>query len=227
MRGGGRRDDDAVDAGGQQRLDRITGLAPCLAATAATTSGRSSVMTRPSTLSRPGQRVGVEGADAAQADYAEGGHGILRSSWCAQCDVEFVRAEVVGERGQHRVDLTGRGQAADRLVAVEVGGERVALRGGDHGVDQFVAAGLAGRFHRPQRRDTPRAPSPCGPAPPSPGRTATRSAAGWRCGGFASSRRNVRSRTVIQRRVEEHRVALGQRESVRGARRRTRRTPAG
>jgi hypothetical protein len=33
-----------------------------------------------------------------------------------------VLGQVVGQRGQHRVDLTGWGQTADRLVTVEVGG---------------------------------------------------------------------------------------------------------
>ena len=53
--------------------------------------------------------------------------------------------------GLDGVDLAGRRQASDRLVAVEIGGEGVPLGGCDHGVEQF-ALGAARRLHRAQRR---------------------------------------------------------------------------
>jgi hypothetical protein len=65
----------------------------------------------------------------------------------AQNDVEFVRAEVFGECRQYGVDLAGWGEGADGLIAVEVGGKCVALRGGDHCVVE-VARRASCRLHR-------------------------------------------------------------------------------
>ena len=129
---------------------------------------------------------GVEGADAAQSDYAEGGHGILRSILCCECDVELLRGEAVGQGGQHGVDLARRGQAADRLVLVEVGGERVALGGGVHRIER--ARDPSGRPPSwPAAPGRSPAPSRCGPSTPSRARTARRSAAGWPSGGCRST----------------------------------------
>ncbi len=152
--------------------------------------------------------VGVEGADAAQ----------VRSrrvwSWnspivlVAQRDVELFRGVVVGQGRQHGVDLRWRGEAADRLVEVEIGGERVALGRRDDDVEQLALR--------------------CGPRPSwrsSAGYTArtiaVRSSASIArpngdetCSRLAIRRmsaRDVGACTVIQRGIEEHRIALAQR----------------
>ena len=57
------------------------GVTSCFAATAAISSGRSSVIDETVDAVQSAEGVGVECADAAQSDHAEGGHGILRSSW--------------------------------------------------------------------------------------------------------------------------------------------------
>ena len=178
VRGGGGGDDDAVDARGRA-VPRPNRPAWHRIWRRPASDDVGSLVGDHQTV-EPGQvhqGFGVEGADAAESDQSEGGHGILRSSW-PRSAASSCSGVVVGQGGQHGVDLARRGQAADRLVAVEVGGERVALGGGDHRVEQPRAqAGL-----RPSSRaapGTPPAPSRCGPAIPSPARTVTTPAAGW------------------------------------------------
>ena len=82
MRGRGGGDDDAVDARGQQFLDGVDVLGAVLGGdrlgdVGALVGDDESVETV-----EAAEGFGVEGADAAQSDYAEGGHGILRS-FCA------------------------------------------------------------------------------------------------------------------------------------------------
>src|SRR6202022_234190 len=81
VRGRRGRDHDAVDARCQHLLDRI-----CPFCTMFGSNGRNHVEAlvgddKPVDTIEAGQRVGVERADAAQSDYAESGHGFLRSSW--------------------------------------------------------------------------------------------------------------------------------------------------
>ena len=80
MRGRGGGDHDTVDAGCQQRLHRIDRRGTVFGGDRRDESGRSSVMTRPSSF-QAAEGFGVERADAAEPDHAECGHGILRSSW--------------------------------------------------------------------------------------------------------------------------------------------------
>ena len=76
-RGGG--DDDAVDAGGQQLLDGRDVLGAVLGGDGLGDVGALVGDHQPVETVQAAEGFGVEGADAAQSDYAEGGHGILRS----------------------------------------------------------------------------------------------------------------------------------------------------
>ena len=204
-RGGG--DHDAVDAGGQQLVDGRDVLGAVLGGDGL---GDVSALVgdhQPVDTVEAAEGFGVEGADAAQSDYAEGGHGILLSLCCCECDVECFWGEAVGEGGQHGVDLAGRREAADRLVPVEVGGERVALGGR---VDRVadVAIGASGGLHGQQRRvDGAHHRGAVHRLHRAPERRRDLQQVGHP----ADVGRGVGARSVHERGVEEHRVALAQR----------------
>ena len=138
-RGGG-RDHHAVDSGGQQRLDRIHRRGTVLGGHLLDHVGPLVGDHQAVELRQVGQRLGVEGADAAESDQAECGHGILRSFWArsamSSCSGGGSRTRV---RSSTSVHLAWRCEAADRLVAVEVGREGVALGGGDHALSRSRA----------------------------------------------------------------------------------------
>ena len=183
-----------------------TGVAPYLAATSADDVGPLVGDHQAVELRQVDQGLGVERADAAEPDHAEGGHGILRSFLAAQRDVEPL-GEVVGQRGEHRVHLARRRQAADGLVAVEVGGERVALGGGDHRVEDLTRRparsphGAQGRVHGAHHRGAVQRLH----SPPERRRHLQQVRHPPDVAG------RVGAGTVVQRRVEEHGIALAQR----------------
>ncbi len=81
MRGRRGRDDDTVDARGQQFLDRVYRFGTVFGGDGGDHLGPLVGDHQTVDAVDAGQRFGVEGADAAKSDYAECGHGILRSSW--------------------------------------------------------------------------------------------------------------------------------------------------
>ena len=147
-----------------------TGVAPYFAATSLTTSGRSSVITRPESSGRL-ISVSVWNAPIRPSPITPRvvmGFSV-RSGRAVRCRGR-ASVRLIGQCGEHRVDLARRRQAADRLIAVEVGGEGVALGGGDHrvlqvpvrtpgglhgpqgGVDRAHHRGAVQRLHRPTER---------------------------------------------------------------------------
>ena len=204
---GGGRHDDAVDARRQQLLHRIGWCGTVF-------GGDRGDNVRPlvgdhqsvDTL-EAAEGVGVERADAAQSDNAERGHGVLRSSWSrsATSSSSAVRSSASAAStmstwlGGARLPI---GWSRSRLV-----GKGVALGGRHHGIEQVAlraARGLHGAqrgIHRPHHRGAVKRLH----------RPAERRRDLQQVGHPADVGRPVGPRTVIQRRVEEHRVTLAQR----------------
>ena len=151
--------------------------------------------------------VGVEGADAAQSDHAECGHGVLRSSWSRSATSSCSGVSSSASAASTVSTWRRRGEAADRLVEVEVGGERVALGGRDDDVVQLALRAARG-LHREQRRiDGPHHRG----AVQRLHRPAERRRDLQQVGHPPDIGRDVGSGAVVQRGIEEHRVAGAQR----------------
>ena len=76
-----RRDHHSVDTRGEQLVDRISRCGTVFGGDCRDELGPLVGDHQTVDAVEPAEGVGVEGADAAQSDYAECGHGILRSSW--------------------------------------------------------------------------------------------------------------------------------------------------